>query len=75
MQLPGGRGNASGGQREFVPALVRAAIATGFCNGLFLEVHDDPEHAPCDGPNMLMLDNLERMLNEVKAIHKTLSIL
>ncbi len=72
VQLPGGLGKASGGSREFVPALVRAAMATGFCHGIFLEVHEDPDHAPCDGPNMLRLDQLEALLAEVKAIYSTL---
>ena len=69
VQLPGGLGHATGGQREFVPALVRAAMATGHCHGIFLEVHEDPDHAPCDGPNMLRLDQLEPLLREVKAIY------
>ena len=73
VQLPGGLGRASGGQREFVPALVRAAIATGHCHGLFLEVHEDPDHAPCDGPNMLRLDRLEALLQAVKTIHCALN--
>ncbi|MBI4322948.1 MAG: 3-deoxy-8-phosphooctulonate synthase [Candidatus Omnitrophica bacterium] len=73
VQLPGGLGKASGGAREFVPALVRAAIATGYCHGLFLEVHEDPEHAPCDGPNMLKLDTLEALLQQVNAIYHTLN--
>ncbi len=72
VQLPGGLGNASGGQRDFVPALVRAAIATGNCHGLFLEVHEDPDHAPCDGPNMLRLDRLQHLLDDVTAIHEAL---
>jgi len=72
VQLPGGLGNASGGNREFVPTLVRAAIATGFCHGIFLEVHEDPDHAPCDGPNMLKLADLARLLGEVKAIYSAL---
>ena len=74
VQLPGGQGHASGGQREFVPTLVRAAIATGFCHGIFLEVHEDPDHAPCDGPNMLRLDRLEPLLRDVKAIHDVLRV-
>ena len=73
VQLPGGLGKASGGSREFVPALVRAAIATRHCHGLFLEVHEDPDHAPCDGPTMLRLAQLEDLLQEVKAIHRTLN--
>jgi len=72
VQLPGGLGGASGGSREFVPALVRAAIATGHCHGLFLEVHEDPEHAPCDGPNMLPLAQLESLLRDVVAISQAL---
>ena len=73
VQLPGGLGGASGGQREFVPALVRAAVATGSCHGVFLEVHEDPDHAPCDGPNMLRLDELPQLLEEVQAIRAALS--
>jgi len=72
VQLPGGLGHASGGSREFVPALVRAAVATGFCRGLFLEVHEDPDHAPCDGPNMLPLSELEGLLRQVKTIYDAL---
>lgn len=56
VQLPGGKGSCSGGQREFVPALARAAVAAG-CNGVFMEVHPDPDHALCDGPNSWSLDN------------------
>ncbi len=69
VQLPGGLGTASGGQREFVPTLVRAAVATGYCHGVFLEVHEDPKHAPCDGPNMLRLADLPRLLEDIQAIH------
>jgi len=72
VQLPGGLGSASGGQREFVPALVRAAVATGYCHGIFLEVHEDPDHAPVDGPNMLRLSELPKLLEEVQAIHAAL---
>ncbi len=68
VQLPGGLGDASGGQREFVPTLVRAAVATGSCDGLFLEVHEDPDHAPVDGPNMLKLSQLPELLDEIQAI-------
>lgn len=69
VQLPGGLGDASGGQREFVPTLSRAAVATGFCHGVFLEVHEDPDQAPCDGPNMVRLKELPRLLEDVVAIH------
>jgi len=72
VQLPGGLGNASGGQREFVPTLVRAAVATGYCHGIFLEVHEDPDRAPVDGPNMLRLADLPRLLDEVQAISTAL---
>ena len=72
VQLPGGLGHASGGQREFVPTLVRAAVATGFCSGIFLEVHEDPDHAPVDGPNMLHLADLPQLLDEVQAIRLAL---
>jgi 2-dehydro-3-deoxyphosphooctonate aldolase (KDO 8-P synthase) len=72
VQLPGGLGGASGGNREFVPALVRAAMATGFADGVFLEVHEDPDHAPCDGPNMLRLDQLEALFADMMAIRAAL---
>jgi len=73
VQLPGGLGEASGGQREFVPTLVRAAMATGYCHGIFLEVHEDPDAAPVDGPNMLKLADLPRLLDEAQAIHAVLN--
>ena len=57
-QLPGGAGKASGGQREFVAGLSRAAVAVG-CDGLFMEVHENPDKAPCDGPNMIFLKYLD----------------
>jgi len=72
VQLPGGLGEASGGQREFVPTLVRAAVATGYCHGIFLEVHEDPDRAPVDGPNMLRLADLPRLLEDVQAIRAAL---
>lgn len=67
LQLPGGEGEYSGGQREFVPYLARAAAGVGI-DGLFLEVHPDPDQALCDGPNMLSLDSLAGLLKEVKKI-------
>ena len=73
VQLPGGLGDASGGQREFVPTLVRAAVATGYCDGVFMEVHEDPEHAPVDGPNMLKLADLPRLLDQMQAIRAALA--
>ncbi|MBU1912592.1 MAG: 3-deoxy-8-phosphooctulonate synthase [Candidatus Omnitrophica bacterium] len=67
VQLPGGKGSASGGERRFVAALSRAAAAVG-CDGLFLEVHENPDKAPCDGPNMITLSMLENLLKDVKKI-------
>jgi len=66
-QLPGGLGRSSGGESRFVPVLARAAVATG-CDGLFLEVHEDPKSALCDGPNSLALKGLEELLVTVKEI-------
>jgi 2-dehydro-3-deoxyphosphooctonate aldolase (KDO 8-P synthase) len=67
VQIPGGLGGSSGGQREFVEYLARAATATGI-DGLFLEVHEDPEKALCDGPNSIRLDDLAAILKKLKAI-------
>jgi 2-dehydro-3-deoxyphosphooctonate aldolase (KDO 8-P synthase) len=67
VQLPGGEGTSSGGQREFVPSLTRAAVAAGV-DGIFLEVHPNPDEALCDGPNMLALSSLPDLLKEVKEI-------
>jgi 2-dehydro-3-deoxyphosphooctonate aldolase (KDO 8-P synthase) len=67
LQLPGGMGSSSGGQREFAEPLARAAVAIGV-DGLFMEVHPEPEKALCDGPNMINLDDLEKMLARLKAI-------
>jgi 2-dehydro-3-deoxyphosphooctonate aldolase (KDO 8-P synthase) len=67
VQLPGGEGTRSGGEREHVPALARAAVAFGV-DALFMEVHDDPDRAPSDGPTMLPLAWLPRLLDEVQAI-------
>jgi 2-dehydro-3-deoxyphosphooctonate aldolase (KDO 8-P synthase) len=61
VQLPGGKGDSSGGQREFVDPLTRAALAVGV-NAVFLEVHDNPEFAKCDGPNMITLEQLSGWL-------------
>ncbi len=69
VQLPGGAGQSSGGQREFAPLLARAAVAAG-ANGIFMEVHPDPDQALCDGPNSLRLDMLPPLLAQLKAIHE-----
>jgi len=67
VQLPGGLGAASGGQREYVPVLASAAVAAG-ADGIFLETHPDPDTALCDGPNSLPLDRVEPLLRRLKAI-------
>lgn len=67
MQQPGGRGTSSGGQREFVAPLARAAMAVGV-NGLFLEVHPDPQQALSVGPNMVPLHRLQPMLEQLLLI-------
>ena len=71
IQLPGGKGSCSGGQREFVSGLSRAAVAFG-CDGLFLEVHPNPDKALCDGPNMINLKDLERLLKQARNIERAL---
>lgn len=71
VQLPGGAGTSSGGQREFVAPLARAAVAAG-ADGLFIEVHENPDRALCDGPNSLAIDDLKDLLLRLKAIHATL---
>jgi 2-dehydro-3-deoxyphosphooctonate aldolase (KDO 8-P synthase) len=67
VQSPGGQGTASGGDRRFVPVLARAAVAAGVA-GLFIETHQDPDSAPSDGPNMVPLKELEKLLRELLAI-------
>ena len=67
VQLPGGQGGKSGGQREFVPPLTRAAIAVGVA-GIFMETHPDPDQAPSDGPNMWPLGKLEALLSNLKEL-------
>ena len=67
VQLPGGQGESSGGQREFVEYLSRAAVAAGI-DGIFMEVHEDPEKALCDGPNSIPLGELPTLLKTLKAV-------
>lgn len=67
VQLPGGQGSSSGGQREYVPILASAAVAAG-ANGVFMETHPDPDKALCDGPNSIPLDKVEALLMRLKAI-------
>ena len=69
VQLPGGAGNSSGGQREFAPVLAKAAVATGV-DGVFMEVHPDPDNALCDGPNSLRLDSLEALFTQLVRIRE-----
>lgn len=68
VQLPGARGDSSGGERRHAPALARAAVATGAISGVFMEAHPDPDNAPCDGPNMLPFEWLPALLADLKAI-------
>ena len=67
VQQPGGLGETSGGQREFVEYLARAAVAVGVA-GVFIETHQDPDNAPSDGPNMIPLDKLEKLLSQLSEI-------
>jgi 2-dehydro-3-deoxyphosphooctonate aldolase (KDO 8-P synthase) len=64
VQQPGGQGTSSGGEREFVPVLARAAVAVGVA-GIFIETHQDPDHAPSDGPNMVPLKEMEPLLRRL----------
>lgn len=68
VQLPGAKGESSGGERQYAPSLARAAVATGAISALFMESHPDPDNAPCDGPNMLPFAWLPGLLAELKAI-------
>jgi len=67
VKQPGGQGGSSGGQREYVPVLARAAVAVGVA-GVFIETHENPDAAPSDGPNMVPLDQLETLLSQLKAL-------
>ena len=69
VQQPGGQGTASGGQREYVAVLARAAVAVGVA-GVFIETHQDPDHAPSDGPNMIALKDLEPLLKTLMAFDR-----
>jgi 2-dehydro-3-deoxyphosphooctonate aldolase (KDO 8-P synthase) len=69
VQQPGGRGGSSGGEREFVPLLARAAVAVGVA-GVFIETHQDPDRAPSDGPNMLPLRDMEELLRRLVAFDR-----
>ena len=71
VQMPGGQGNKSGGQREFVPYLARAAAAIGI-DALFMEIHEDPDNALSDGPNMIPLARLETVLKEIINVRQSI---
>jgi 2-dehydro-3-deoxyphosphooctonate aldolase (KDO 8-P synthase) len=64
VQQPGGKGTSSGGEREFVPVLARAAVAVGVA-GVFIETHQDPDRAPSDGPNMVPLKQMQGLLQRL----------
>ena len=68
VQSPGGLGGKSGGNRDFAPSLAYAAIATGYCNGVFMEVHNDPDNAISDGPNSIKLDDLKGVVDKIKRV-------
>ncbi|MEE9210774.1 MAG: 3-deoxy-8-phosphooctulonate synthase, partial [Kiloniellales bacterium] len=69
VQQPGGQGTTSGGQREFVPVLARAAVAVGVA-AVFMETHQDPDNAPSDGPNMVPLDELRELVETLLALDR-----
>lgn len=69
VQLPGGQGGSSGGQREFVPLLARSAVAAG-CDAVFLEVHESPDDALCDGPNMIAIKDLPELWKVLREIRE-----
>jgi 2-dehydro-3-deoxyphosphooctonate aldolase (KDO 8-P synthase) len=71
IQKPGGMGKMSGGEREFIEPLARAAVATG-ADGIFMEVHPDPDHALSDGPNSLKLDRFKDCIKILKSIFNAL---
>jgi 2-dehydro-3-deoxyphosphooctonate aldolase (KDO 8-P synthase) len=71
VQLPGGAGTSSAGQRDYAPMLARAAVAAGV-DGIFMEVHREPDQALCDGPNSLRLDTIHYLLSQLKSIHQTI---
>jgi 2-dehydro-3-deoxyphosphooctonate aldolase (KDO 8-P synthase) len=69
VQQPGGQGTSSGGQREFAPVLARAALAVG-CAAVFIETHEDPDHAPSDGPNMIPLGQMPALIARLRAFDR-----
>jgi len=73
VQQPGGRGETSGGERQFAPVLARAAVAVGVA-GVFIETHEDPDRAPSDGPNMIPVHELEAILVRLLALDKVTKV-
>jgi len=69
VQQPGGRGDTSGGERQYVPLLARAATTAGIA-GMFIEAHPDPDNAPSDGPNMIAFKDLEALIRSIMAYDK-----
>jgi 2-dehydro-3-deoxyphosphooctonate aldolase (KDO 8-P synthase) len=69
VQLPGGLGDKTGGQREFIEPLARAAVSTG-CDAVFMEVHEDPDKALCDGPNMLSLNSFFELAKKLVELNQ-----
>jgi 2-dehydro-3-deoxyphosphooctonate aldolase (KDO 8-P synthase) len=69
VQLPGGQGSSSGGQREFIETLARSAVAAG-CDAVFMEVHENPDEAPCDGPNMLPIEEFSVLAERLMELSK-----
>ena len=69
VQAPGGLDGKTGGERRFAPTIAYAAYATGYCDGVFMEVHNDPDNAPSDGPNMIHIDDLNAIVSHLKKLH------
>jgi 2-dehydro-3-deoxyphosphooctonate aldolase (KDO 8-P synthase) len=72
VQLPGGAGDSTTGERQFVSTLAKSAVAAG-CKGIFMEIHPDPDNAPCDGPNMIALDNAYELLSVCKELFEVVN--
>ena len=70
VQAPGGLGTKSGGDREMAPILARSAVATGSVSAVFIETHEDPDNAPSDGPNMIPLSQLRKVIGQLKFLHE-----
>ena len=73
VQQPGGKGDSSGGQREFAPLMARCAVAVGIA-GVFIETHEDPDKAPSDGPNMIPLHRMKPLLEQLLLIRQAVAV-